>query len=91
VAQQQGFADIGMGIGTIVAGLAGVIIGEVVFGMRSIGWVLFSAVGGSITYRLLIALSLRMGIQPTDVKLLTALLVVVALASPAVRKKVVNA
>ena len=91
VAQQQGFADIGMGIGTIVAGLAGVIIGEVVFGMRSIGWVLFSVVGGSITYRLLIALSLRMGIQPTDVKLLTALLVVVALASPAVRKKVVNA
>src|SRR5665811_2110982 len=91
VAQQQGFADIGMGIGTIVAGLAGVVIGEVVFGMRSIGWVLFSAVGGSITYRLLIALSLRMWIEPTDVKLLTALLVVVALASPAVRKKVVNA
>jgi len=90
VAQQQGFADVGMGIGTIVAGLAGVIIGEVVFGIRSISWVLFSVVGGSITYRLLIALSLRMGIQPTDVKLLTALLVVIALASPAVRQKVVR-
>lgn len=91
VAQQQGFADVGMGIGTIVAGLAGVIIGEVVFGIRSISWVLFSVVGGSITYRLLIALSLRMGIQPTDVKLLTAVLVVIALASPAVRQKVMRA
>lgn len=90
VAQQQGFADVGMGIGTIVAGLAGVIIGEVVFGIRSISWVLFSVVGGSITYRLLIALSLRMGIQPTDVKLLTAVLVVIALASPAVRQKVMR-
>lgn len=90
VAQQQGFADVGMGIGTIVAGLAGVIIGEVVFGIRSISWVLFSVVGGSITYRLLIALSLRMGIQPTDVKLLTAILVVIALASPAVRQKVMR-
>jgi putative ABC transport system permease protein len=90
VAQQQGFADVGMGIGTIVAGLAGVIMGEVIFGVRSISWVLFSVIGGSIVYRLLIAVSLRLGIAPTDLKLLTAALVVVALSIPTVRKKVVR-
>jgi putative ABC transport system permease protein len=90
VAQQQGFADIGMGIGTIVAGLAGVIMGEVIFGARSISWVLFSVIGGSIVYRLLIAVSLRFGIAPTDLKLLTAALVVVALSVPTIRQKVVR-
>jgi putative ABC transport system permease protein len=90
VAQQQGFADVGMGIGTIVAGLAGVIMGEVLFGMRSISWVLFSVIGGSIVYRLLIAVSLRLGIEPTDLKLLTAVLVVIALSVPTVRKKVMH-
>jgi len=90
VAQQQGFADVGMGIGTIVAGLAGVIMGEVIFGIRSIGWVLFSVIGGSIVYRLLIAGSLRLGIAPQDLKLLTAVLVVAALAFPTVRKKIVR-
>jgi putative tryptophan/tyrosine transport system permease protein len=90
VAQQQGFADIGMGIGTIVAGLAGVIMGEVLFGARSISWVLFSVIGGSIVYRLLIAVSLRLGIAPTDLKLLTAALVVIALSVPTVRRKVVR-
>ena len=90
VAQQQGFADVGMGIGTIVAGLAGVIMGEVIFGARSISWVLFSVIGGSIVYRLLIAVSLRLGIAPTDLKLLTALLVVVALSMPTIRRKVVR-
>ena len=91
VAQQQGFADVGMGIGTIVAGLAGVIIGEVLFGVRSIGWVLFSVIGGSIVYRLLIAVSLQVGVNPTDLKLLTAVLVVIALSVPTVRQKVVRA
>jgi putative ABC transport system permease protein len=90
VAQQQGFADVGMGLGTIVAGLAGVIMGEVIFGVRSISWVLFSVIGGSIVYRLLIAISLRLGIAPTDLKLLTAVLVVVALSIPTVRRKVVR-
>jgi len=90
VAQQQGFADVGMGIGTIVAGLASLIMGEVLFGVRSISWVLFSVIGGSIVYRLLIAVSLRFGIAPTDLKLLTAILVVVALSVPTVRKKVVR-
>ncbi len=90
VAQQQGFADIGMGIGTIVAGLAGVIMGEVLFGERSVSWVLFAVIGGSIVYRVLIAASLRLGIAPTDLKLLTAVLVLGALSVPAVRLRVVR-
>jgi putative ABC transport system permease protein len=90
IAQHQGFADVGMGIGTIVAGLAGVIIGEVLFGARSITWVLFSVIGGSIVFRLLISISLRLGIAPTDLKLFTAILVVVALSLPAVRRRVIR-
>jgi putative ABC transport system permease protein len=90
VAQEQGFADVGMGIGTIVAGLAGVIMGEVIFGERSVSWVLFAVIGGSMIYRLLIAVSLRLGIAPTDLKALTAVLVVIALSVPTVRMKVVQ-
>jgi len=90
VAQYQGFADVGMGIGTIVAGLAGVIIGEVLFGARSISWTLFSVIGGSIVFRLLISVSLRLGIAPTDLKLFTAILVIAALALPTVRRKVIR-
>ena len=85
VAQKQGFADIGMGIGTIVAGLARVIIGEVIFGARSVSWVLFSVIGGSVVYRLLIAVSLRLGYRRRDLRLLTAVLVVAALSVPTVR------
>lgn len=91
VSQQQGYADIGMGFGTLVAGLGGVIIGEVLFGMRSISWVLFSVISGSIVYRLLVALGLRIAwIKPTDLKLLTAVLVLAALATPTIRSKVVR-
>jgi putative tryptophan/tyrosine transport system permease protein len=91
VAQQQGFADVGMGIGTIVAGLASVIIGEAIFGVRSVSWVLFSVIGGSIVYRALIAVALQIGIAPTDLKLLTAALVVIALSVPTIRSKVMRA
>jgi len=87
LAQAQGSADVGMGIGTIVAGLAGVIVGEVIFGKRSVSWVIFSVVGGSLVYRILIAIALRLGLAGTDLKLLTAALVVVALSLPTVRRK----
>lgn len=88
LAQAQGSADVSMGIGTIVAGLAGVIIGETVFGKRSISWVIFSVMGGSIVYRVLIAVALRLGLAGTDLRLLSAGLVVMALALPIVLQKV---
>jgi len=91
VAQQQGYTDIGMSVGVLVAGLAGVILGEVIFGTRSVTWVLFSVIGGSLVYRILIAFGLRVEwIKPTDLKLLTALFVMVALGAPAIRRKVMK-
>lgn len=85
VAQNQQFADAGMGIGMIVAGLASVIIGEAIFGKRTLLQHIIAVVCGSIIYRAVLALVLRLGLAPTDFKLLTALIVVIALASPQVR------
>ena len=88
IAQYQGFADINMGIGMIVIGLASVIIGEVVLGVKSILGRLCAVVVGSILYRLAIALVLQIGfIEYTDLKLFTALLVTIALISPEISKK----
>ncbi len=85
VAQNQQFADAGMGIGMIVAGLASVIIGEAIFGKRTLLQHIIAVVCGSVVYRAVLALVLRLGLAPTDFKLLTALIVVVALASPQVK------
>ncbi len=82
VAQLQGFADMGMGVGTIVSGLAAVIIGETLIAPRTIPRSLISVVCGSLTYRVVISVALRMGLQTTDLKLVTAVLVVVALSLP---------
>jgi putative ABC transport system permease protein len=90
IAQQQGFADIGMGVGTIVAGLASVIIAEVLFRVRSFWMRLFSLVCGSIVYRLIIALVLEMGMEPTDLRLFTAITVAFALTLPMIRDKIVG-
>ncbi|MBN1573748.1 MAG: ABC transporter permease [Deltaproteobacteria bacterium] len=93
VAQDQGLADVTMGVGTIVAGLASVIIGEALLGEMTVFRATLGVVIGSIIYRLAIAfaLSLRIGgfvISPSDLKLITAILVVFALMFPTVREKV---
>jgi ABC-type uncharacterized transport system permease subunit len=85
VVKNQQFADAGMGIGMIVAGLASVIIGEAIFGKRTLLQHIIAVVCGSVVYRAVLALVLRLGLAPTDFKLLTALIVVVALASPQVK------
>ena len=87
VAQDNGFADVGMGAGTIVIGLASVIIGEVVFGTRNFKNSLISVVLGSILYRIVIAVVLYLGMPPNDLKLFTAILVAIALALPLVKAK----
>ncbi|CAM3527018.1 MULTISPECIES: ABC transporter permease [Brevibacillus] len=86
LAQYQGFADVGMGIGMIVIGLASVIVGEVLFGSSSIFRVTLAVIGGSIVYRLVIALALQAGLNPSDLKLITALIVIVALTVPTIAK-----
>ncbi len=84
VAQYQGFADIGMGIGSIVFGLAAVIIGESVIQARSIFGKVLSVIIGSIAFRLMVALALYVGLNPIDLKLITALFVLVILMAPKV-------
>ncbi|GAA3682520.1 ABC transporter permease [Arthrobacter ginkgonis] len=82
IAQYQGFADIGMGIGIIVAGLASVIIGQAIFGHRVIMVATLAVVLGSVLYRVVIQLALQAGLQPNDMKLVSAVLVVIALVLP---------
>ncbi|MCK9479535.1 MAG: ABC transporter permease [Firmicutes bacterium] len=87
VAQSQGYADVGMGSGAIVIGLASVIIGEVIFGDRfNFYYKMASVVAGSVIYRVIIAIVLRMGLKSTDLKLFTAIIVAVALAIPVIKK-----
>lgn len=87
VAQSNGFSDVGMGTGTIVIGLASVIIGEVLFGTRSFKNCLISVVLGSIVYRIVIAAVLAMGMPPNDLKLFTSVLVALALSMPLIKNK----
>jgi len=82
LAQYQGFADVQMGIGMVVWGLASVIMGEALVATRHIGFVITGAVMGSILFRLLVALALRGGLDPNDLKLVTALFVFLALVAP---------
>ncbi len=88
VAQNQGYADVGMGTGSIMIGLASVIIGEVIMGNRfSFAYKLISVVVGSVIYRIIIAVVLYFGFKATDLKLLTSIVVAVALAIPVVKKR----
>lgn len=80
--QYQGFADVQMGIGMVVWGFASVIIGESLIGSRHVGWLIVGAVMGSILFRLLVAIALRWGLNPNDLKLVTALFVFAALVLP---------
>lgn len=84
LAQYQGSATVDMGRGAIVIGLAAVIIGEVVFGKisQNFAWKLLSGVLGAILYYIVITLVLRLGMESTDLKLLTALVVAVFLTVP---------
>ncbi len=83
--QQQGFADIGSGIGTIIIAFASVVIGERVFRVRSLWFILASCFVGSIIYRLLISLALHsdmLGLQTQDLNLVTGLLIVAVMMLP---------
>jgi len=82
LAQYQGFADAQMGIGMIVTGLASVIIGEALTGSRTLGLTIIGVIIGSLLFRLLIAIALRWGLNPNDLKLVYAFFVFIALISP---------
>ena len=88
LAQYQGFTDIQMGIGMIVWGLASVIIGEALVGTPQTGMAIIAAVMGSVLFRLLVAIALRLGLDPNDLKLITAAFVFVALILPRTLKTI---
>ncbi len=87
VAQDQGFSDVGMGIGMIVAGLASIIIGEALFGKKTVQRLTLAAIVGSIIYKFIISLGLRLGLAPTDLKMATGVMVILALGIPALKKE----
>jgi len=87
LAQYQGFADVGMGIGMVVWGLASVIIGESLVGSNQVGLTLIGAAMGSVLFRLMVAVALRWGLSPNDLKLITAGFVFVALIVPQFLRK----
>ncbi len=85
IAQYNGFSDIGLGVGMIVIGLASVIIGEALFGTKTIVRTTFAVIGGAIIYRIVVALALRVDFLETgDMKLITAVIVIFALVAPKV-------
>ncbi|WP_034297952.1 ABC transporter permease [Herbaspirillum sp. RV1423] len=89
-AQTQGGADISMGIGTIVIGLAAVIIGENILPARRLVWTTLAVILGAILYRFFIALALNsdfIGLQAQDLNLVTAVLVMLALVLPMGKRK----
>lgn len=86
IAHYQNYADNSMGIGMIVIGLASVIIGEAIFGARTLFRATLAVVLGAIVYRIIYALALRVpGIQAQDMKLITAVIIICALVVPTVR------
>ncbi len=89
-AQTQGGADISMGIGTIVIGLAAVIVGESILPARRIFYLTLAVILGAIVYRFFIALALNsdfIGLQAQDLNLITAVLVVIALVIPLIKQR----
>jgi putative ABC transport system permease protein len=87
ITQYQGFADVQMGIGMVVWGLASVIIGEALVGTKQLGLTITGAVMGSVLFRLLVAIALRLGLNPNDLKLITAVFVFAALVTPGLLKR----
>ncbi|WP_369602139.1 ABC transporter permease [Hahella sp. SMD15-11] len=88
-AQSQGAADVTMGVGVIVVGLASVIGGEAILGSRTLLISLFACIAGSLLYRLAVAFALNadfIGLKAQDLNLITAVLVAVAIVLPGVRR-----
>ena len=80
LAQNQGFADINSGVGMMVIGLASVILGEVIFGTKTLLRRLIAAALGAVVYRIIMAQALYLGMESTDMKLVSAVIVAIALS-----------
>ena len=85
VVQLQGFADVQMGFGVLITGLASLIIGETLIGRGTVPRQVAAPVLGSLVYYQIVSLGLALGLKPADLKLATGLFVLVTLALPALR------
>lgn len=85
IVQQQGYADIGMGLGILINGLASLVIGETILGRHSLTRQLLAPVLGAAVYYQLVSLGLSLGLHPSDLKLATAVFVLVTLGLPGIR------
>lgn len=90
--QYQNFSDVNMGVGSIVIGLASIIIGETIFiKAKNFGLKLLGIVIGSVIYRVVVALVIYSGMPSTDLKLMTAVIVMVALSLPIIKNTILAA
>lgn len=87
IAQYQGFADIGMGFGMVVVALASLIIGEAIFGRRSVIWNIGAVSAGAVIYRVILALVLSFRLNPANLRAISALIVAIAISYPAVKNQ----
>lgn len=87
-AQYQGFGDISSGIGMMVISLASIIIGESIFKNEKLIYRLISVIFGSIIYRLVLTISLEIGFETTDLKLLSASIVIMFISFPVIKRKI---
>ena len=88
LSQYNSSADVNMASGTIVIGLASVVIGELIFGDKLSFWVkLLSVVVGSLIYRLIIVLAVQIGLKTDDLKLIASIIIIIALCVPEIKKK----
>lgn len=90
VSTDNGYADIQMGVGTVVIGLASIIIGEVLFRNVKLGVRFITILVGSIIYRLLLTIVLMMNFEANDFRLFSAIIVALCLAVPTIQNKVAD-
>ncbi len=85
LAQYQSFSDVSGGIGMMVVGLASIIVGEAIFGRKSIIRSLLAVVIGAVVYRFVLTIALRIGLEAGDLKLFSAILVAIAICIPTLK------
>lgn len=90
LAQYQNFADVNDGIGKLVIGLASIIVGEAFFGKKTLLRSFLAVVSGAIIYRFLLTFALQLGVNATDQRLLSALLVTLAISFPVLKKGIMK-
>ncbi|MEG0899132.1 MAG: ABC transporter permease [Oscillospiraceae bacterium] len=88
IAQYQSFADISSGVGMVVIGLASLIIGEIIFGKKSVKGNVLAAIFGSIIYRFIIQIALEVNISFSSMKLVSAVIITIAISFPAIREQI---